>query len=153
MGAPLVYGHQDIDQMVMLNSLANGCLQARLFDSVAAACLNPIRFEWVPRRESRYEDLQIPTGTYTPGVSTDSDLELEEPNFLILGMTWGLRSLLQSWTRLEAIEMVGLCLLEMDAFNHFAVSLPCRRITISDRALGSRCSGDFWRFFAGPGRI
>ncbi|KIJ07782.1 hypothetical protein PAXINDRAFT_102808 [Paxillus involutus ATCC 200175] len=67
--------------VVILNTPADGCLQARLFDSVAAARLNPIRFEWVPCRESRYKNLQIPLGADTSDVLTDSDTELEEPNF------------------------------------------------------------------------
>jgi hypothetical protein len=130
MGIPLPLDRRDVDQMVIVDALVNGYLQARLFESICAGRLNPTRFEWVPRRE--------PQGS---------------ESFRILGMTWGLRSLLQSWTRLETIELVGLCLLEMETFDHCTLSLPCHKVIISSCALGTGGLNDPWHFLAGPGRM
>ncbi|KAF8835517.1 hypothetical protein BDN67DRAFT_975236, partial [Paxillus ammoniavirescens] len=150
MGVPLPRDRRDVDQMVIVDALVNGFLQARLFELICAGRLNPTRFEWVPRREPQCSGLRPAVDSDVSGASMDSKLE---ESFLILGMTWGLRNLLQSWTRLETIELVGLCLLEVETFNHCTVSLPCRKVIISSCALGTGGLNDPWHFLAGPGRM
>ncbi|KIJ06135.1 hypothetical protein PAXINDRAFT_20661 [Paxillus involutus ATCC 200175] len=150
MGIPLPPDRRDVDQMVIIDALVNGYLQARLFESICAGRLNPTRFEWVPRRKPQCSGLRTAAGSDVSGASIDSKLD---ESFRILGMTWGLWSLLQSWTRLETIELVGLCLLEMETFDHCTISLPCHKVIISSCALGTGGLNDPWHFLAGPGRM